>query len=129
MQKRLLGKQEHRQRGDAGRQAKFTETSEHAGGQDHDRRHFGGRINVVPARANVAGNDEQQRARHQQRRRYGHLVVDEQSGEAGERPEKRKGADAAESCFRSSRVSRVLTLYADRRAAENGDDQPGNGVG
>ncbi len=68
MQPRFFGEQQHCDRRQRCREAELAETGEDAGADHDERRDFRGRVDIVLAGADVARDNERERAGDEQRR-------------------------------------------------------------
>ena len=120
MEARLLDQQQVGHRDDCAREREPPESREHAGCDHHQRRDLGGRLDVVPARRDVARQNESDRGPEQDRGERGKSLDPQAGGNAGESPEQREGTHAAKARLVTTRVPRPLPLDADRGSAERG---------
>jgi hypothetical protein len=105
VQRGLFDQQQRRDRDDAAGDRDPAEPRRDAGADDDESRDFGGGVDVVPARGDVARHNDGDGAGNERDRDAGVLQRRQPPGEARKPADKRERPDAAEVRFRAARVT------------------------
>ncbi len=122
MEPRLFDQQQHLDGDDAARDPGQTHPRQETGSDQENRRHFGGAVDLLPARSGVCRDRQCDRAGDEQRGNRG-CFFGEPTGDASNRAEHRKRAHAGEARGRAVGVAGPLALDPDRGTTERCDQQ------
>ena len=122
----FFSEQQDGQCGQRRRQLELPNSTQHPCADDDDRGHFRRGIDVVSARPRVPEKDQGKRAGNQQSGGNREIQCEQEPGNAGRSSEQRKGADAAQACMRSARVTRTLALDTNGSAPKDRHDDAGD---